>query len=136
MWYCVAYTTCHGLAVWQYTFALAGTNNTTAIFQAKFGWNKDEVIFYNTIISSAGLVGIMIGSVLAGRILSIGRLRSVIISQLMAIIASGVSMVTHTATLTVARLILGISASLVNVGFGKMINETIPEHIYAKFAMV
>ena len=45
-------------------------------------------------------------------------------------------MVTHTATLTVARLILGISASLVNVGFGKMINETIPEHIYAKFAMV
>ena len=81
-------------------------------------------------------MGIIIGSVLAGRILSIGRLRSVIISQLLAIVASGVSMVTHTATLTVGRLILGIAGGLVNVSFGKMINETIPEHLVAKFSMV
>ena len=54
----------------------------------------------------------------------------------MAIIASGVSMVTHTAALTVGRLILGIAGGLVNVVFGKMINETIPEHLVAKFAMV
>ena len=44
-------------------------------------------------------------------------------------------MVTHTATLTLGRFILGIAGGIINIVFGKMINETIPEHLIAKFAM-
>ena len=54
----------------------------------------------------------------------------------MAIVASGVSMVTDITMLTVGRLMLGMAGGLVSVAFGKMINETIPEHLVAKFSMV
>ena len=117
------------------TFAMAGNTNTTAIFEAKFGWDKDEAILYNTIISSAGIIGLTIGSILGGSLLGLGRRRTIIIAQSMAVIAACISMVTHEATLSIGRLLLGIGAGIMNVAFGKMITETIPEHIVSTFAM-
>lgn len=62
------------------TFAMAGNTNTTAIFEAKFGWDKDDAILYNTIISSAGIIGLTIGSILGGSLLGLGRRRTIIIA--------------------------------------------------------
>ena len=40
---------------------------TTPIFKAKFGWNEDDTKFYNTIITTAGVFGNMIGALIGGR---------------------------------------------------------------------
>jgi len=53
----------------------------------------------------------------------------------MAIVAAAISMVTHTFMLSLGRLILGIAAGVMNVAFGKMINETIPSHLVSTYAM-
>ena len=42
-------------------------------------------------------------------------------------------MVTHAATLTIGRLILGIGAGIMNVVFGKYVSETIPQHMVSRF---
>ena len=71
---------CWGFAAWQTTFALAGNTNTTKIFEAKLGWNKEETTLYNTIITTAGILGLTIGSFLGGNLLPLGRRKTVIIS--------------------------------------------------------
>ena len=52
MLYVIAYTICYGLGTWHCAFAIAGNGQTTKVFEAKFGWDKDDTIFYNTVISS------------------------------------------------------------------------------------
>jgi len=44
-------------------------------------------------------------------------------------------MIAHTATLSIGRVLLGIGAAIMNVAFGKMITETVPDSLVAKFAM-
>lgn len=135
MCYCVCFTACWGLGTWQTTWSLAGNTQTTNVFEAKFGWDKDEAILYNTIISTAGIVGLTIGSFLGGSLLSLGRRRTVIIAQAMAIVAALITMIEHTVTLSIGRVILGTGAGVMNVAFGKMITETIPAQWVASFSM-
>ena len=80
MGYCLAYTIVLGIGSWQCSWTANGNTNTTPIFEAKLEWDKDEAILYNTIISTAGMLGITIGSFLGGSILKFGRRRAVIIS--------------------------------------------------------
>ena len=61
-----SYVLCYAIGVNYTTFALAGNAQTTTVFEAKFGWTKDETIIYNTIISSSAIVGLAIGSFLGG----------------------------------------------------------------------
>lgn len=110
MGYCFAYCAVWGLGTWQTAWALGGNGNTTAIFAAKLDWDKDDTIFYNTIISSAAIVGIAIGSLAGGKLLQYGRRKPVIIAQLICILAAFISMFLHVSTLTIGRLLLGIGA--------------------------
>ena len=73
MCYCFAFTACWGFSVFQTTFSLVSNTNTTPIFEAKFGWDKDETILNNSIISAAAIVGLTIGSFLGGAIIPKGR---------------------------------------------------------------
>ena len=136
MRYCVAFTACWGLSVWQLTFALASNTNTTPIFEAKFNWDKDESILNNSIITTAAIVGMTIGSFLGGAIVPKGRRKTVIIGQLLCALSSIIAMYENTVTLSIARLILGTGAGMMNVTFGKMITETIPVQLVSSFSML
>ena len=133
--YLVWFTLTWGLGTWHCTFALAGNTNTTTIFEAKFGWDKDEAIFYNTIISTSAILGLSVGSFLGASLLQYGRRRTAIIAHCMAIFGSCLSMVGTTPFLSIGRLFLGLAAGTANVVFGKMITETMPEKEASLFAM-
>jgi len=133
--YCVWFTIFWGFGTWHCTFALAGNTNTTPVFEAKFGWSADEALLYNSIISTAGTVGSLIGSFLGGSLLKFGRRRAAIIGHIVAILGCAVCMVPHTATLSLGRVLLGIAGGIENVIFGKMITETIPDRYISTFAM-
>ena len=51
---------------------------TTSIFVAKFGLNKEETKFYNTLITVSGVIGIMIGALIGGKAVEIGRRKAAI----------------------------------------------------------
>ena len=92
-------------------------------------------MFYNTILNTSGIVGIAAGSFVGGSLISRGRRRTVIISQLIAMFGAAVSMVVHESTLTIGRFLCGVGAGAMNVAFSKLINETIPAKIMSSFAM-
>ena len=127
MGYLCAYGAYQAFSVWQNTFAIAGNGLTTDVFEAKFGWTEDETVIYNTIISSAGIVGLFIGSNVGGLIIHIGRRKTHIIAHLIAIGSCLISMIGTTWFLTIGRLLLGISAGITNIVFGKMITENMPQ---------
>ena len=113
-----------------------GNTNTTDVFQARFGWNDDETVVNNTIISSAGVVGLTIGSFLGGSLIANGRRKTAIIAQSIAIIGSLITMIATVPFLTIGRVLCGTSAGIANVVFGKMITENMPEKTAAKYAMM
>ena len=126
---------CYALGVWHTSFALSGNSQTTAIFQAKFGWSEDETIHYNTIISSMAIVGLTLGSFIGGPLIKNGRRKGAIIANVVAIVSSGIAMIGTVPFLTTGRFLLGVAAGIYNVIFGKMIVETMPEKSAQKFAM-
>ena len=135
MGYSMAYVLCHAPGVLNLTFALAGNAQTTTVFEAKFGWNEQETVLYNTIISSSAIVGLAIGSFVAGPLIKTGRRKGAIIANLMGIVSSAIAMAGTTPFLTAGRLLLGIAAGIYNVIFGKMIIENMPEHLCHKLCM-
>ena len=130
-----SYVSCYAIGVWYCTWAIAGNAQTTNVFEAKFGWDKDETIFYNTIISSAGLIGLAIGSFLGGPLIKNSRRKGAIISNIIAIVGAAISVIESVPAMSIGRLIVGIAAGAYNVVFGKMIVENMPEKLAGKFAM-
>ena len=67
--------------------------------------------------------------------LTLGRRRTALIAHVLAILDSAICMIGNTPCLTFGRLLGGISAGILNVVFGKMITENMPERLASKFAM-
>ena len=111
-----------------------GNTNTTDVFQARFGWTDDETVLNNTIISSAGVVGLTIGCFLGGSLITYGRRQTAILAQLIAIVGSLICMIATVPFLTIGRVLCGTSGGISSVVFGKMIMENMPEKTAAKYA--
>ena len=135
MRYAMAYFMMYGLGVWYTAFVLGGNGQTTQIFEAKFGWTKDETVLYNTIISSSGLVGMTIGSFTGGPLIQFGRRKGAIIANIIVMIGAAISMVGTTPFLTISRVLIGVGAGQYNVIFGKLVVENVPESLAVKLAM-
>ena len=136
MGYALAYASCYALGVFYTGFALSGNAQTTTIFEAKFGWDEDETIFYNTLISSAAIVGLTAGAFIGGPLIKLGRRRGAIISNFIGIISAAIPMIGSIPFLVIGRFLLGFASGINNVVYGKMIVETLPERLAQKFAML
>ena len=79
MGYLLAFTFVYGLGMWHVTWTLAGNSQTTDVFKAKFDWTESETITYNTVISSAGIVGLATGCTFTGPLIQKGRRKTAII---------------------------------------------------------
>ena len=73
------YTFVLGLGVFQTSMSFAGTTQTIPIIAAKFNWDHEDVKFYNTIITSSGIFGLSMGSLLGGKTITIGRRKAALI---------------------------------------------------------
>ena len=86
-------------------------------------------------ITSAAIIGVAVGSIAAGKIITYGRRKSALISATLAIVSSIVSLRHTVEFLTAARFLLGLAAGLFNVVFAKSMNENHPEELGSKLCM-
>ena len=93
------------------------------------GWTEQETIYYNTIISSSSIVGLVIGSFAGGPLIKCSRRRGAIIANLMGIASSSFSMLGTIPFLIIGRSFCGFAAGMYNVIYGKMILENLPEQL-------
>ena len=89
------------------------------------GW-KGNSDFYNTIISSVGVAGLTLGSLLAGFITTSGRRKALMYSNYIVFFATVLIMVLNLYTILVGRFLLGFAGGLMLCGSNLYIAETVP----------
>ena len=91
---------------------------------------------YNTLISSTAVIGLMVGSFMSGVMLKSGRRKAIINGQLCGIVGALISMEGTVWSLSIGRFLVGISAGISNVTYGKLIGENMPERMASRAAMM
>ena len=82
-----------------------------------------------TCVSSSSVTGIAVGSIIGGVLVGRGRRLNIIIFNLIAILGSGMSIVTNFWVLMAGRFIFGFSSGVLLCATPKVIEETIPAHL-------
>ena len=129
MCYVTAYVACWSIGVWYYAFTLFGNTQTTTIFEAKMGWTKDETIFYNTLITSASVVGLTVGSFAGGPMIKNGRRKGALIANIVGVASAVLAMIGSIPFLSIGRFCCGFAGGIYNVICGKMIMENLPDKL-------
>ena len=77
-------------------------------------------------ISTASVLGVSIGAIIGGKIITYGRRKAVLIFDLLGIIGSGLSVIPNLDVILVGRLIYGFSAGVLVTACPKIVEETVP----------
>ena len=125
-----------GLGSMQLPFAMTGGASLADIYQSFFGWSEDELVFWNTVISSSAVVGLIIGSLLGGKLILKGRRRATLVIQAMAIFGSLLTMFKSLIMICTGRVILGFVGSCACLIMGKSIGETLPSSMNSQYGML
>ena len=100
------------------------------IMKIQLGWSDAENLRYSTLISSAAILGMGLGSLMAGRFIRDGRRRGGLIMCVIAIIGGLFQQFMTVPTLIIGRLLYGFSGGTLSVVLGKSLAETVPaEHL-------
>ena len=116
--------------MFQTCIVLVGVGATMPIMKTQLGWSDKENLRYSTLITSAAILGMSIGSLMAGRVINKGRRRGGLIMCVIALFGGIFQQFMTVPTLIIGRLLYGFAAGTLSVVLGKSLVETIPtEHV-------
>lgn len=95
------------------------------MFNAKFGWDDNQIKLYGTLIGNAGLFGILFGSVFGGPLINGGRRRAIFLLCSFIFVGSGLSLIETIPTIIIGRIINGFSAGVFNMICSKSMFESV-----------
>ena len=108
-------------------FVIAGNNQVGSILELKLGWEDyKEAQFWNTVISSAGIVGLITGSFTCGHLLSAGRRKIIIQMIILACIAIIPTLFLNKWAIIIGKFTLGLASGSIIVASSIYLNETVP----------
>lgn len=125
------------LGIFQLGYVLTANNQVSPILDVWFDLESNEdKKFYHTMIGSSAVLGATIGSFSAGKIISIGRRKSIIIFNFIAILAVVSTLFVNFYAMCFGRLVLGFCGGLFSVSLARMIDETVPQDLLGTFGVV
>ncbi|CDW72682.1 sugar transporter family protein [Stylonychia lemnae] len=126
-----------GMGIFQLGYVLTANNQVSPILDIQFNLtDKSDKNFYHTMIGSSAVLGATIGSFSAGKIIQIGRRRSIIIFNFIGAVAVFGTLILNFYTICAGRLVLGFCGGLFSVALSRMIDETIPQNLLGTFGVV
>ena len=125
-----------GLGTMQLPLAMTGGSALTDIYQSFFGWTEDELVFWNSFMGATAALGLMLGSLIGGRLIRKGRRRATLLIQAIAVFASILTCFRFLPGIVLGRLLLGFAGSSSCLIMGKSIGETMPSSMTAKYGML
>jgi MFS family permease len=131
MFYLYAFTI--GLGVFEFGWAEFGNTQTAPLLAVKFGWSVEEDRLYNTLISNSSLVGLLVGSLFAGKLISYGRHKAIHYMNGLVIIGTSISLIRTIPTIIIGRFVSGFAAGVLTTAMTKCIVETLPNEIAGMF---
>jgi MFS family permease len=103
----------------------------------KFGWaTKDDQALYQSLIASSAVLGLTIGAIFGGKIITIGRRKSYILSCVLGIAGVLLTLVTNVPCILAGRLIFGLSTGILCANVPKYVEETIPANHLGLFGTI
>ena len=106
-------------------------NQLTDCFEEKFGWKtENEKALWEGILGGSVILGAALGSFSGGKAMAIGRRKMLMISMLIAILGNLLSIYLNEYSLTFAKFLFGLGVGLYCPIIPKMIEETVPAHLF------
>ena len=122
------------LGTFNVGFVISGNNQVGSILEAQFGWEHEvEAKKWNTAISSASISGLIIGSFTAGKLLSNGRRKAIILMSLIACLSIVPTLFLNIWAILIGKFIFGIASGTIIVASSIYLNETVPVEQSSKF---
>lgn len=111
-----------GMSSFAVGFALAGYNGAGPVLEAEKPWDH----IYTVLITAAGILGLMMGALLADYIIPFGRWRSALIANLIVIVSCAPMMMMAVWIQMIGRIMLGFGGGMFTVINSVWIAETMP----------
>lgn len=130
-WYLIKLTLICGCSTAHFGFSLSASTSLIDPLKYQLGWSLDDqsVMDNATILSSASVGGLAIGSVIAGKLIGGGRKRMILVFNFVGVISCALSMVPDFSAMLVGRTLYGFTAGALCIAAPKIMNETIPPHV-------
>jgi len=107
-------------------WGILGNASCAPILIVQFGWDEEETKLYNSILSTIGLLGIMMGSIFGGPIITYGRRQAIFIMFFIMPIGVGLTLIRTLPTMVIGRFITGAVSSVYQMCNIKAVQETVP----------
>ena len=114
-------------------YAMAYTNQTASLIDAKFGWDKDESTLYQSMIGSFAVGAMMFGSSLSGWLIVIGRAKVLRIAAFIGIIGVTLTLFINIYMILAGRLMYGFSTGMIAVAMPRYMEECVPPKLVSVF---
>ena len=108
-------------------YGMSSANQLAQTFNAKYNWDtKKEQDLHNTLIGSSTILGCTIGAAMAGKIISIGRRRTLLMCCAIGIFGTGLSLIENFYMMILGRTIFGLACGIQTVVTPRYIEEYVP----------
>ena len=118
-------------------FVITGNNEVGSILALQLNWDSPDVEgsakLWNTVISSSGIVGLIVGSFTAGFVVKAGRRKSIILMSIVAVAGIVPTLFLNVWAIIAGKFIYGLAASVIIVASSLYLQETIPAEKSAAF---
>ena len=108
---------------------MVGTTAIVPVLIEKFQWTDDELKLYIGIIGNMGMLGTLVGCLLAGQIMQYGRWRTLILTNCLCFLGVGIDMIRTVPTLIIGRLMFATGCGIGNTVVSKCIFESAPREL-------
>lgn len=102
---------------------LAGFNQSAEVVSAQLGWKGDANI---AIANDCAVLGLMFGSLFAGKIMEIGRKRTAMLANIIGIVGCLPQLILSIYGFAIGKLIMGFGGGLMIVTCSVYIAESLP----------
>ena len=83
------------------------------MFKAKFEWSDEEAYFNNLLMSAAAISGVIIGQGMGNYFAKAGRSRAIIISNMLAMVATSTTLFQIYGLMCAGRLLFGFCCGVI-----------------------
>lgn len=135
-WNLALFALCIGMNNIQVGFSIAGNNQTAPVWKSKFDWSDEDSTLFNSMINTASILGVVVGALIGGRIVSSGRRRSIILFNIIGAVGSLASQHLALWSFCLGKFLQGSASGVFSVAGPKFLDETVPLRLTSIFGTV
>lgn len=113
-------------------FSMASANQLAPMLDVKYGWDTpSQQALWESLIGSSVLVGLCTGAMFGGKVILIGRRKTMLLMNIVGSVGVAMTLVQNLSMLLIGRLIYGLAVGIESVCMPRYIEEYVPLRKYS-----